>query len=43
MTSMTPREIVHGLGKHMIGQEEAKRAGAIAVRNRWRRQQLAPD
>jgi ATP-dependent HslUV protease ATP-binding subunit HslU len=43
MTSMTPREIVHELGKHIIGQEDAKRAVAIALRNRWRRQQLAPD
>ena len=40
MTSMTPREIVHELGKHIIGQEDAKRAVAIALRNRWRRQQL---
>ena len=43
MTSMTPREIVHELGKHIIGQEDAKRAVAIALRNRWRRQQLAPE
>jgi ATP-dependent HslUV protease ATP-binding subunit HslU len=37
---MTPREIVHELDKHIIGQEEAKRAVAIALRNRWRRMQL---
>lgn len=38
--SMTPREIVHELDKHVIGQDKAKRAVAIALRNRWRRQQL---
>jgi ATP-dependent HslUV protease ATP-binding subunit HslU len=37
---MTPREIVHELNKHIIGQESAKRAIAIALRNRWRRMQL---
>ncbi len=37
---MTPSEIVHELDKHVIGQEKAKRAVAIALRNRWRRQQL---
>lgn len=37
---MTPREIVHELDKHIIGQDEAKRAVAIALRNRWRRLQL---
>jgi ATP-dependent HslUV protease ATP-binding subunit HslU len=37
---MTPREIVHELGRHIIGQEEAKKAVAIALRNRWRRMQL---
>ena len=37
---MTPREIVHELDKHIIGQEKAKRAVAIALRNRWRRMQL---
>ena len=42
MTTLTPREIVHELDKHIIGQDEAKRALAIALRNRWRRQQL-PD
>lgn len=43
MTTMTPREIVHELGKHIIGQDDAKRAVAIALRNRWRRQQLPED
>jgi len=41
MTLMTPREIVHELDKHIIGQDDAKRAVAIALRNRWRRLQLA--
>ncbi len=40
MSVMTPREIVHSLDQHIIGQTEAKRAVAIALRNRWRRQQL---
>ena len=40
MSNMTPREIVHDLDKHIIGQDEAKRAVAIALRNRWRRMQL---
>ena len=40
MTMMTPREIVHELDKHIIGQDQAKRAVAIALRNRWRRMQL---
>lgn len=38
---MTPQEIVHELDKHIIGQINAKRAVAIALRNRWRRQQIA--
>ena len=38
---MTPQEIVHELDKHIIGQDSAKRAVAIALRNRWRRQQVA--
>ena len=38
--SMTPREIVEELDKHIVGQSDAKRAVAIALRNRWRRQQL---
>lgn len=41
MSNMTPREIVHELDKHIIGQQDAKRAVAIALRNRWRRMQLA--
>ncbi|WP_144780102.1 ATP-dependent protease ATPase subunit HslU [Marinobacter maritimus] len=40
MPAMTPREIVHELNKHIVGQQEAKRAVAIALRNRWRRMQL---
>jgi ATP-dependent HslUV protease ATP-binding subunit HslU len=43
MSAMTPREIVQELDKHIIGQSEAKRAVAIALRNRWRRQQLSED
>lgn len=42
MSSMTPREIVHELDSHIIGQQDAKRAVSIALRNRWRRMQL-PD
>ncbi len=41
--TMTPREIVHELDKHIIGQAEAKRAVAIALRNRWRRSQVSPE
>ncbi|QMV64021.1 ATP-dependent HslUV protease ATP-binding subunit HslU [Ectopseudomonas oleovorans] len=41
--SMTPREIVHELNRHIIGQDDAKRAVAIALRNRWRRMQLPAD
>ena len=41
MSQMTPQEIVHELDKHIIGQGAAKRAVAIALRNRWRRQQVA--
>ena len=41
--SMTPREIVQELDKHIIGQSQAKRAVAIALRNRWRRSQVAED
>ncbi len=40
MSEMTPREIVHELNRHIIGQDNAKRAVAIALRNRWRRMQL---
>lgn len=43
MSNMTPREIVHALDQHIVGQSEAKRAVAIALRNRWRRQQLDPE
>jgi len=41
MSGMTPQEIVHELDKHIVGQDRAKRAVAIALRNRWRRQQVA--
>jgi len=41
MSSMTPQEIVHELDKHIIGQDQAKRAVAVALRNRWRRRQVA--
>ena len=40
MSAMTPREIVHELDTHIIGQQDAKRAVSIALRNRWRRMQL---
>ncbi|MGJ0485625.1 MAG: ATP-dependent protease ATPase subunit HslU [Methylomicrobium sp.] len=40
MTQMTPKEIVHELDKHIVGQSSAKRSVAIALRNRWRRQQV---
>jgi ATP-dependent HslUV protease ATP-binding subunit HslU len=42
MTQMTPKEIVHELDKHIVGQAGAKRSVAIALRNRWRRQQVDP-
>ena len=42
-SSFTPREIVSELDRHIIGQKDAKRAVAIALRNRWRRQQLDDD
>ena len=41
MSSMTPQEIVHELDKYIVGQSKAKRAVAIALRNRWRRLQVA--
>ena len=41
MSGMTPQEIVHELDKYIVGQAKAKRAVAIALRNRWRRQQVA--
>ncbi|TAN40186.1 MAG: ATP-dependent protease ATPase subunit HslU [Nitrospirae bacterium] len=43
METLTPRKIVEELDRFIIGQHKAKRAVAIALRNRWRRQQLAPD
>jgi ATP-dependent HslUV protease ATP-binding subunit HslU len=43
MTSFSPREIVSELDRYIVGQDDAKRAVAIALRNRWRRQQLAPE
>src|SRR6218665_3050758 len=43
MSSMTPREIVHELDKHIVGQQDAKRAVAIALRNRWRRMQVTGE
>ena len=42
MTQMTPKEIVSELDKHIVGQANAKRSVAIALRNRWRRQQVDP-
>lgn len=43
MSEMTPREIVHELDQHIVGQHDAKRSVAIALRNRWRRMQLNPE
>ena len=43
MSAMTPREIVETLDRHIVGQTEAKRAVAIALRNRWRRTQLSEE
>ena len=43
MRDMTPREIVAELDRHIVGQQDAKRAVAIAIRNRWRRQQLPEE
>jgi len=43
MTTMTPSEIVSELDKHIIGQGRAKKAVAVALRNRWRRQQLPAE
>ncbi|GGO78281.1 ATP-dependent protease ATPase subunit HslU [Marinobacterium nitratireducens] len=40
MSNMTPREIVHELDRHIVGQDAAKRSVAVALRNRWRRMQL---
>src|SRR6058998_1704332 len=41
--SMTPREIVRELDRYIVGQDAAKRAVAVAIRNRWRRQQLPEE
>src|SRR6202166_655621 len=43
MADLTPRQIVAELDKYIVGQNAAKRAVAIAIRNRWRRQQLPPE
>ena len=43
MNPMTPKEIVSALDRHIVGQAEAKRAVSIAIRNRWRRQQLSDE
>ncbi len=43
MRDLTPRQIVAELERHIVGQDEAKRAVAMAIRNRWRRQQLVDD
>ncbi|HUO86775.1 MAG TPA: HslU--HslV peptidase ATPase subunit, partial [Thermoanaerobaculia bacterium] len=43
LEDMPPRQIVAELDKYVVGQREAKRAVAIALRNRWRRQQLPPE
>lgn len=43
MTDLTPREIVSELDRHIVGQNDAKRAVAVALRNRWRRKQLSDD
>ena len=43
MSELTPREIVTELDKYIVGQEQAKRMVAVAVRNRWRRQRLSPE
>lgn len=43
MRDLTPREIVAELDRHIVGQADAKRAVAVAIRNRWRRQRLADD
>jgi len=43
MADLTPRQVVQELDKYIVGQDAAKRAVAIAIRNRWRRQQLSPE
>lgn len=42
-TNFSPREIVSELDRNIVGQKDAKRAVAVALRNRWRRQQLPPE
>src|SRR5213595_818565 len=43
MAELTPRQIVQELDRYIVGQDAAKRAVAVAIRNRWRRQQLSPE
>ena len=43
MENLTPKQIVEKLDRHIVGQDAAKRAVAVAIRNRWRRQQLDPE
>ena len=43
MRDLTPRKIVAELNRHIVGQDDAKRAVAIAIRNRWRRQRLTGE
>src|ERR687888_2010107 len=43
MADLTPRQIVAELDRYIVGQDAAKKAVAVAIRNRWRRQQLPPD
>src|SRR5213593_1309064 len=43
VADMTPRQIVQELDRYIVGQDAAKRAVAVAIRNRWRRQQLPPE
>ena len=43
MKDLTPKEVVEALDKHIVGQDEAKKAVAVAIRNRWRRRQLPED
>src|SRR5882757_1639183 len=43
MQTLTPKQIVSELDRYIVGQADAKRAVAVAVRNRWRRQQLSDD
>src|SRR5262245_15729203 len=43
VAALTPRQIVSELDRYIVGQDAAKKAVAVAIRNRWRRQQLPPD